>query len=147
MGVRLLPLSPGPKEFRVQLFFNDPDRPVTEMMIKATAESMPACSMTVQPMTNLQLAPVSDGGIEGSVTFTNTGATPCIVDEARLNTGAIRGFTIVSGEAPQVEVQPGDSYVVTIAGPRPVTPLRIGALEFHIFNSNSVVQNVSVLWP
>ena len=153
LEVRLWPLSLGPKEFKVKVLFDDqlnapmePD-PVIEVMVRANVETMPSCTMTVEPQGTLQLAPVN-GRLEGSVTFTNTGSTTCIVDDPHLSSTTSPGFFIVSGATAQAEVAAGASYVVTIAGPlQPTSGTRVGALERFIFNRDTQVGSVELRAP
>lgn len=147
----LWPLSLGPKEFRLKLLVNEPlDTPldpqeVIEVMVRANVETMPDCSMKVSPATTLQLTPVN-GRLEGSVTFTNTGTTPCIVDDPHLSQ-IVPGYFILSGKTDQVEIAPGASYVITVAGPTQLTSGRVGLLEHHIFNRDSSLDAVELRAP
>lgn len=151
--LHLWPLSVGPKEFRLRLFVDeplddpaDPLDPVIEVMVRANAEVMPACTMTVEPASSLQLVE-ANGRLEGGITFTNTGATPCLVDDLHLASSTLPGYFIESGAAEQVEVLPGASYVIAIAGPVQSLARRVGALEHHIFNRDSRSEVVELLAP
>lgn len=153
LEMRLWPLSLGPKEFKVKVLFDDqlnapmePD-PVIEVMVRANVETMPSCTMTVEPVDTLQLTPVN-GRLEGNITFTNTGSTTCIVDDPHLSSTTAPGFFIVSGATTQAEVAAGASYVVTIAGPlQPTSGTRVGALERFIFNRDTQVGSVELRAP
>lgn len=136
ISLQLGPRSVGMKEFKVQLRLNDPARPLIELMVRANVEALPACTMSWQPRAMLQLAPMPDGGQEGSVTFTNDGLTPCVIDDVRLSADSIGGYSLVSGGAPQIEVPAGESHVVTVAG-HGATSAPIGSLRFHIFNRDT----------
>ena len=91
------------------------------------------------------MALVSDGGAEASITFTNEGSTPCLLDDVRMH--PYPGYFISSSFAPQVEVPPGGSHLVTVAGPFRPYPGGVGSLEFHVFNRDSRREWISVYFP
>lgn len=146
LALTLTPISLGPKEFKVQLLTNDPVQPMRELMVRATAETLPACTMTSPPNV-AAMALIPDGGAEASITFTNEGSTPCLVDDLHLESNTAPGYFISSSSAPQVEIAPGGSHVVTVAGPFRTYPGRVGYLEFHIFNRDSHAELINVYFP
>ena len=104
--LHLWPRSVGPREFVLKLFFlepfpdpssfPDPPEQALDVRVRADVETLPACTMTVQPARSLQLTEASGGGLEGSITFTNTGLTSCLVDDVHL-ASPLPNFFIVSG--------------------------------------------------
>lgn len=144
LSVRLDPSTPGPKEFVVMLFTNSPSAPRITLPVSAHTEVLPPCELSVTPQLELRLAPIDEGRSAGSVTFTNTGANRCILDDVRLTGGAENQFTIASGQAPQLELQPGQAYTAIIVGPRAAAVTHVGALAFHVFNANSRVELIEL---
>lgn len=146
LNVRVDVAQPGPRTFA---FFINSVPGFTgprEVTLSTIAEVLPPCSMQVEPASPLQLQEVSDGGVEGRVTFTNIGTSFCVVDNLRLSAFASPGYT-PSG-ATQVEVAAGSSHVVTIAGPRLQTQSgKIGELRFHIFRDGGVDEGIELRSP
>ena len=140
----LEPSSAGPKEFMVTLFTNAPDAPRVVVPVSANVEVLPRCEISISPSTELLLRPIPDGRSVGSVTFTNVGQTRCIVDDVRLTDGAENEFDIASDEPQQRELQPGEEHSVVIVGPRTTELMRVGALQFHVFNPDSRVELIDL---
>lgn len=129
LTVRVELLSAGPRIFRFRVtprpeFLNE-----LELVLTTTAETLPPCGLQVEPRDQLTMRDVEDGGVEGRVTFTNTGSGLCLVDNLRLSSSAASLYTF---NAPsQMEVPPGSSREVTISGPRPRTG-STGQFGFHV---------------
>lgn len=140
LSVRVRPATLGPRHFRVTLFTNDPLQPEQVVTLEATAVTLPACTLQVSPPSLLTLTGSADAGSSGVVTFTNIGATRCVLDDVRL--ASSMDFVISDGGVSQIELAPGETHAVVLSGPYP-SPNH-GVLGFHVFNANSARQFISV---
>lgn len=142
LRLHLEPRAAGSKEFLLTLGTNSPLTPLLAIPVRATTAVLPGCELSVSPADALRLSPRPEGLSGGTVTFENTGTTPCVLDDVRL-AGEVN-FIIERGQVLQVQIPPGERHVVTIVGPRTPTAARVGALSFHVFNPNSRTEFIDV---
>jgi hypothetical protein len=142
LRLHLEPRSVGPKEFLITLGTNSPREPFLTIPVRATAAVLPACELSVSPADELRLSPLPEGLSGGTVLFKNTGTTPCVLDDLRLE-GEVN-FIIERGQVLQVQIPPGGQHAVTIVGPRKSSVMRVGSLSFHVFNPNSRTELIDV---
>lgn len=135
LTVRLVPMFPGQRTWGFHIA-TDHFQPVL-VRLNALAQVLPPCELRVEPTGVLELQDAADGGLEGMVTFTNTGPERCVVDNLRLQAGTSPQFAIVWPTSAQVELQPGREQRVLIAGPKDAGVGTIGAFGFHVFRPNS----------
>jgi hypothetical protein len=141
--LRFSPSALGPRRFLLTLFTNDARQPEQQVTVSATAVSLPDCSLQVSPSGSTFLSRTADdAGSGGVVTFTNVGATRCVLDDVRLARASDPDFLIIDGGVTQQELAPGEVHAVVIEGPAPGTFERTGSLRFHVFNPDSVSQQV-----
>ncbi len=137
--VRLTPQSAGAKRALITIYSNDPDEPVVQVEVTATAETLPSCNYT------LSTGALSFGRLEPgarrtlAVRFINDGAHPddeCLVTAPVFEAGSDPAFTLELGPA-QLTVPGGASVEFPVhltapailpgSGPRSLS----GALRLH----------------
>lgn len=140
LGVRIVPIgAPGPRSYLLSvLAANTPPLQPALVQIDANAEVLPSCEFQIDPLNALVLSDALDGGVEGSVSFTNTSANRCIVDNPRLSEAP--QFAIVAGAQSQVEVPAQGVHRFTIAGPKPLDAGVVGAFGYHVLQPNHDVR-------
>lgn len=149
--LRFVPTALGTRAFRVTLFTTDPQRPQHEVTFQAKATRLPTCQWalaTVPPRVfdELRLEVGPDGGSEAQVRFTNTGSTPCVLDDLRLEPFAVPGLRLIGG-ADQVIIPPGQNHVVWLTAPDAgIAPVG-STLGFHVLNPSSRRQFIPVFAP
>lgn len=152
--VRISPTSEGPRQWRVTFPTNDALAPNQQVLITATAARPGECQLDVTPRTLVLGAhPAGTPGV-GSLTFHNTGSTPCFVDSLALvatpDGDADGGFAPVSPAT--VELDGGASFLVIDAGSEHVVTVSVtgrfpnstvvGQVGFHVLRADSGVEAV-----
>lgn len=136
--IRVTPKSLGPRSFEFHLKSN-----VDTTTVSLTTRSvlLPPCQMEVLPADRIALQALADGGLEGMVNLTNSGATDCTVDGVRLTSWTPSGFSIRGVPSEQFGMRPQEQRQFTITGPqqRPDAG-EIGAFGFHVFQTGSDIR-------
>jgi hypothetical protein len=143
LTLRYLPTDYGVQAFRIVLLTNEIDQPERAVTFVANSWPAPSCTMSVPSEAVFRAA--ADGGSVAEVNFTNQGLTPCVLDDVHVrNTGVYR---VLDGGVEQLQIAPGRSHVVTLAGP-PVGGARlVGELNFHLLIPNSANETVRLVLP
>lgn len=144
--VRVHPSRAGPGRYRFQVTPIHRFLPPVEVSLTSFAEVLPRCELVVDPAGVLLLRDSGDGGVNGRVTFTNTGSTRCIVDDLRLSANTLPGHSISPALA-QVVVPAGGAHEVTVAGPGGADGGVVGELRFHVFRDGGLPETLELRSP
>ncbi|MHB8875403.1 MAG: choice-of-anchor D domain-containing protein [Myxococcaceae bacterium] len=150
--VKVTPASIGLKEFEVTLFSNDLITPAVKVKVTADAQVVPSCNYQVTPAAlNFGLvAPPSSRDL--AFTVQNLGLSAgetCLLSGLDVVAGSSASFSIVGGAVASKELQPGESYPVTVRaspqGPVPVTPVNAaGSVQFFMSSPTVPQRSVSL---
>jgi hypothetical protein len=138
--VRITPKSPGPKEFEVTVYSNDPDEPSVKITVRAEAIVYPPCRFSVAPAAlNFGLVTPPD---YKDLTFVvkNLGQQPaevCLLSNLDLAIGSDPIFTLPAGPITDREMMANEAINVTVRawpqGTSGTTPAQaMGAVRFNI---------------
>lgn len=143
-SVRLVPKSTGPRalSFHLKSSLDDVIVPLTTRSILLLP-----CQMQVLPADRVALQSVGDGGLEGVVSFLNVGDNVCTVDGAKFTSWTPSGFSISGAPGEQFQVLPREQQQLTIAGPQQPDAGTIGGFGFHVFQTGTDIQWLSLEAP
>ncbi|HEY1089016.1 MAG TPA: choice-of-anchor D domain-containing protein, partial [Archangium sp.] len=140
--VRVMPSSPGRKEWEVTVFSNDQTTPDAIVRITADAVVAPPCHFSAAP-TYLSFG-LLDAGEQRDLTFTltNLGTAPgevCFFNGIELSQGSDPSFTVLAASS-ELELQAGQSETITVRAlgqAMGVNPVQAsGAVTFNVSNGS-----------
>jgi hypothetical protein len=161
--LRLAPRSPGPKEWLVTFYTDDPDEPEVVVTVKATARTYPPCAYSVSSAALHfgALAPPLE--LTRSVTVTNlaTAAGEVCLLSADLEVGSDATYSLPQGPIQGSELAPGETLTIPVRAKPSRNPAAVetalGAVRLQLNNAAapehtvllraSVGQNCLVITP
>jgi hypothetical protein len=144
--VRIIPNGLGTREFDVKIFSNDPDEEEVTVSISANAVDLPACDVTITPI-SLAFGIVSPPAIRDlgfSIRNNKTAAGEiCLISNLQLRpeagtpTGMPPVFSLPGGEIAEIELQPGETRQFMVRawpqGQLPPVPAQVvGRVGFNL---------------
>lgn len=128
LPVRLIPASPGPKEYELTIYSNDLSAPETRVQILATAIEAPNCNFTVSP-TTIAFGLIDSPQVkENGFTLTNLGTAPsevCFFSSFELDPTSHAMFSL-PGAAPDLELAAGATATINVRA-APQAPATVAA--------------------
>lgn len=146
VSLRYLPRQFGLQRFRVLIRTNEVDQPERVVTFTANTVTLQACTGVSAP-TQTIFTDANDGGSTATVIFTNRGSTRCVLDDVHVRDEQFSPYRVLDGGLEQLELAPGETHSVLLAGPSITGPRFIGELNFHVLSPNSLNQMVRLILP
>lgn len=127
VALHLEPSSVGARRWRVTLPTNDPTARELSFEVHAQVEAPPPCTVSVVPSALQGLELVAG---RGEVTFTNTSANSCLVDDVRIDGDG--PFFVEGGDPMQLVLPPGGRHALVVCARSTGGAKVLGTLRWHV---------------